>query len=128
MRPIFVIAPTAVGLGFMGIILMFLPAEAALMLFGQPAPELPFSMLGAALFGLGVMNWSGRNAVYGGIYGRPLLFGNLIHGFAGFMALVKAVSLDSPWPLLLATVFYGLYAGGYARMMFSPPYQSKADE
>lgn len=128
MRPTLIIAPVAVGLGLLGVAFIFAPEEIARLVSLDPTAALPLTMWGAAMFGLALLNWNGRNAIYGGIYGRPILLGNLAHAFAGFMALIGVATLDGPWPVLAVTVFYGLYAAGYARIMFSPPYKTASNE
>lgn len=128
MRPSHIISPISIGLGLLGIALIFAPDNIAGVLSLDSSAALPLTMWGSAMFGLGLLNWNGRNAIYGGIYGRPILLGNLAHAFAGFMALIGVATLDGPWPILAVTVFYGLYAAGYARIMFSPPYKSASNE
>ncbi|MEQ9103302.1 MAG: hypothetical protein RIE53_01245 [Rhodothermales bacterium] len=128
MKPVHIVATCAAALGLLGGALIFAPLETAGWFGWQMDQELPLSLLGSAIFGLALLNWMGRNAVYGGIYGRPILLGNLAHAFAGFMALIGVATLDGPWPILAVTVFYGLYAAGYARIMFSPPYNSASNE
>lgn len=118
MKPIHIIAPCAVGLGLMGLALTFAPLEMAAWFGWQVDQELPLSLLGGALFGLALLNWMGRNAVYGGIYGRPILLGNVVHAFVGAMALVRVLDTTTPWPLLGLTAFYVVYSLGYGWMLF----------
>jgi hypothetical protein len=47
-------------------------------------------LLGAALMGFGLMSWAGRNLVLGGIYGRPLVYGNFAHYFIGALVSIRA--------------------------------------
>ncbi len=75
-----------------GIALLFAP-DVVFRMFDFPAgPDGPAAaqLLGAALIGLGLMNWAGRNLVLGGIYGRPLLYGNFAHCFIGALVSLRA--------------------------------------
>lgn len=104
----------ALGLLGLGVAFVFLPEEAAAALTGRGAP-LAFSLLGGALFGLGMMTWMTRHAPIGGIYGRPVLVANLGHFVVGGLALVR-LGLDGEatgwtWALcmfyLVGAVFFG---------------------
>lgn len=79
-------------------------------------------LLGAALFGLGMMNWMNRFAQVGGIYGRPLVVANFANGFIGALMLVH-VARQAPMtaPLAAGLATYALLALGFgARLIGSP--------
>ena len=116
-------ALVALGLLLLGAALVFAPAEAAALVTGRgDAPDLAFSLLGAALVGLGAMNWMARRAPIGGIYGRPVLTANLAHFVIGGLALLR-VGLDGAgtgwlWALCAA---YLAGAAFYGALLFSGP-------
>lgn len=118
MKPVHIIASSAIGLGLLGLALIFAPQETAGWFGWHVDHELPVALLGSALFGLALLNWMGRNAVYGGIYGRPILLGNAVHAFTGSMTLIRAVDTTTPWPLWGLTAFFVAYALGYGWMLF----------
>ena len=47
-------------------------------------------LFGAALIGLGLMNWTARGIALGGIYGRALVYGNFAWFFIGFLVSFRA--------------------------------------
>jgi hypothetical protein len=109
-------------LGAAGLALLFAPAG-LLALYGVvlPPPELALAqLLGAALLGNAVLNWLARQAVLGGIYGRPLAVGNLTHCLLGGLVLLRAAIGGANRPAVWATA--ALYLGcsiGFAWVMFA---------
>ncbi|NNF59643.1 MAG: hypothetical protein HKN04_15510 [Rhodothermaceae bacterium] len=99
-----------------GAALTFLPEEIGAAVSGSSTPPIVLAVLGAALFGLGLLNWTARQAPIGGIYGRPVLLANLVHFTVGGLALLR-VALAEPvgvgfWGVTLVylagLVFYGV--------------------
>ncbi len=102
------LAQIALGIG-----LIFAPAEAAGLLFTDAGtPPVLLSLVGAALFGFGQLNWLTRRMPVGGIYGRPVVMANLSHFVVGGLALLRAADTPLLWSLcafyLTGAVFYGL--------------------
>jgi hypothetical protein len=111
----------ALGLLGLGALFVFAPEEAGAALTGRGDP-LAFSLLGAALLGLGMVTWMTRRAPIGGIYGRPVLTANLAHFLVGGLALLR-VMLDGAgtgWPAALGA-FYLAGAAFYGALLFSNP-------
>lgn len=52
---------------------------------------LALQILGALYLGFGMMNWMAKNSLIGGIYNRPLIFGNLLHFLVSAFALIKMI-------------------------------------
>jgi len=48
-------------------------------------------LLAAGLLGFAALNWVGRSAIYGGIYGRPIVLANFGYGIISVMTLASAV-------------------------------------
>ncbi len=108
---------TAVLLLGAGAALIFLPDEIA-PLFGASA-ALPFSLLGAALLGLGEVTWMTRRNPMGGVYGRPVVMANLAHFVIGALTLVRHGG--EGWGFWAVTAVYLLGAVLYGALLFVTP-------
>lgn len=76
-----------------------------------------------AVLGIGALNVSGRGAIYGGIYGRPIVLANFMTaGIATFVFV--ALQLDESPSLLggVLTAAFTLYWLAFARLLFWPPF------
>lgn len=105
-----------------GLSCLFLPdilAEA----LGQPADASDALELSAAgPLGFAAVNWAGRGAIYGGIYGRPIVLGNFLHG--GILTLVllgSQIQMSTAVGWALTAVFL-CYWAGFTVLMFRPPW------
>jgi hypothetical protein len=103
---------SAAFLAVLGLVLTFAPAE--VLATDDPRTIVVGQLLGAALCGGAFLNWMSRGAPMGGIYGRPLAIGNLVHFTVGGLALVKVIRSVEPFGfvtimiigyLLLAVLF-----------------------
>lgn len=123
MRTDLVIGASAVVLGAMGLLLSFGPEEVAGAL-GVADPTalqaLSLQLVGAAQLGWAMVNWMSRHNRFGGIYGRPLVVGNLLHFFAGGSAILKGSVGSSP-ALLTAGIVYALFAVAFGWLLFRNP-------
>jgi hypothetical protein len=72
--------------------LIFAPSEVIAFLGAPPnlASDLLAQLLGAALFGLSVLNWFQRYATVSGVLGRPVLLTNLVFVTVSFFTSVTA--------------------------------------
>ncbi len=76
-------------------------------------------LLGAALCGFALLNWMSKGTVMGGIYGRPLAMGNLVHFTIGGLALLKmAGQLQPAWLFMTLAICYLVFAALFARAAF----------
>ena len=103
---------SALCLGAAGILLLFAPQEtgAALLPAASGADKL-FQLLGTALLGFAMMNWTAKGAALGGIYGRAVVIGNLMHLLGGAFVLVpRALSGQATTTSFL--ILSGAYAAG----------------
>ena len=101
-----------------GILLLFAPRETgAALLPGASGADKLFQLLGAALLGFAMMNWTAKGAALGGIYGRAVVIGNLMHLLAGAFILVPRAFSDqtTTTPFLILT---GAYAAGAALFVY----------
>lgn len=112
----------AIALLLLGLLLIFGPVEAAALVGGTQEQAIAFAVLGAALFGLGMLNWMTREAPIGGIYGRPVLIANLVHFVAGGLALVRYVLAHQvPRGLWGVTALYVAGIAFFGMLLFSAP-------
>lgn len=90
---------SAALMGTVGAALLFSPlATAGLLGLGaNPGNASALTLVGALCFAFAFLDWNGRSAIYGGIYGRPIAMANL---FAStFVALELArVQMSRPSP------------------------------
>jgi hypothetical protein len=117
---------SAIALGAAGLGLLFAPAE-VLAHIGAPASLLPFAQLMGALYlGFALADWTAKDSVIGGIYGRALALGNLVHFLVGALSLAKAFQAD---PLRIGfLVLYAVFAIFFAWLVFfaSPSSESRS--
>lgn len=108
---------SAAFLAVLGLVLTFAAAE--VLATDDPRTIVVGQLLGAALCGAAFLNWMSRGAPLGGIYGRPLAIGNLVHFTVGGLALVKVVSTMEPaWFFGTLTIGYLVLAALFARVAF----------
>jgi len=105
---------SAVFFGIIGILLSFLPNEIAEYLSVEPTiiTILFLQILGALYLGFGILNWTAKGTLIGGIYNRPIALGNLMHFVVGAITLVKVISNIQTHTeiIIFLTVFYAIFA------------------
>lgn len=115
-----ILTGAALFLGATGLAFLFAPEEAGrflgLLVVPAGVPTGPgLELFGGALVGLALLDWAGRGAIYGGIYGRPIALANLLVGFASGLTLLRAgAGLRAA---LLGWTFLAL-AGAFAWLVF----------
>lgn len=111
-------------LAVVGLACLFLPELLArwLALASGAADALPLAA--AALIGVAALNWTGRGAIYGGIYGRPIVLANFMTVGVTTLVLLRG-QLEAPTVLgwTLAAAFLS-YLAGFALLLFRPPTRS----
>lgn len=112
---------SALVLGVLGVVASFLPLE--VLTFLQPETdrrvEILVQLLGAALVGFAMLNWTAKGAPAGGIYGRPIVAANLVHFTVAGIALAKLAAVGELAAAGIAlTVVYVLFALGFGMAMF----------
>lgn len=83
------VTTSAIGMAILGAALIFAPAEIGTLFVSTPQVVL-LQLLGAALFGFAVMNWTARGSALGGIYGRAVVAGNQAHFLIGALLLLSS--------------------------------------
>jgi len=105
-----------------GLLLLFMPRETMAVLLGAAAAgtERTGQLAAAAILGIAGFNWLNRYARVGGIYGRPLVLGNLLHKMTLALLLVGDAARGSiPLTGVALTIVYGLLAMAFAYTMIS---------
>lgn len=111
-------AISSLFLGILGIILNFAPDEVAqaLQLNGS---SIILQMLGAVYFGFAILNWMAKANLIGGIYSRPVAFGNFAHFLIGGFSLLKMNS--NQVGILIFCGFFLLFAILFGIVLFINP-------
>jgi hypothetical protein len=105
----------------LGMSLLFVSAQVCVLVFGRADIQPIAPLLGAAVFGIGAMNWIGRHSTLGGIYSRPVVVANQVHFFVGAMILIKhAAAVGGTGAFYLLTIFYVIGAVWYGYLLYSP--------
>jgi len=111
--------------GLLGLLASFLPDE-ILAHFGLPnSSETVFLIkaLGVFFISWSLVNYMIRNLTLGGIYGRPIIAGNLAHYGIGTIILVK-LTLSTGFTntyLLIFIVLYCSMSFGYLKLLRHAP-------
>jgi hypothetical protein len=107
-----------------GFVLLFAP-EMLFRIFylgGGSNEPVAAQLAGGALISLGLMNWTGRGLVLGGIYGRVLVYGNFAHSLIGFLIGLRArlggAGNEYFW---IEILLYLIYAVLFGVMLFRGP-------
>ena len=83
--------------------------------------ELMVQITGALYLGFAGLNWMGKANLMGGIYGRPVAIGNLLHFLVATFAIFKAAQATGTrflWPIGIG---YASFALGFALIVFRNP-------
>lgn len=110
-------------LGITGISLSFLPQEISILLHAHTTTTLTIilQLLGALYFGFAMLNWMAKDSPLGGIYGRPIIVGNVTHFVVGAFALLKVLSQNQEIVILIAAIVYALFAMMFTMVMYRTP-------
>lgn len=112
--------------GILGIIFSFFPQE-VLSQFGEaigPLTTLALQILGAFYMGLALMNYTGKKAVVGGIYNRPIQMGNTVYCSIAAITLIKYMAGQSfiiAPAIMVVSLTYVLLAGSFLKLLFTSP-------
>ena len=107
------------------IALLFAPRELASLAgaAGGSGQDALLQVLGSALLGFSMLNWSNRYSRLGGILGRPLILANLAHAATAALLLVRvAVAPPIVATLVGATIVYAGLAIAFGAVLFRDPH------
>lgn len=115
----FILTASALVLAAYGGALLFIP-EHVMAAYGVSEAAPFFAQhLGLALFGLATVNRLARTAPVGGIYGRPIVTGNLVHFGAVFMLhLGHMIRNDVPLGVWVGLLLSGVLTAAFAILLF----------
>jgi hypothetical protein len=123
-RPNLLLTSAAIANGVAGLAAIF-ASEELLRAAGAAATPLETALaqlLGAALFGLAMLDWTSRFSRLGGLFGRPLVVANLTHTATGALMLVhlgREIGF-SPW-IVAAFAGYATFAVLFGATLFRAP-------
>ena len=113
---------SAVLLGACGLFLLFAPDVVVSTFVADPVPlvEVLAQLLGGAWLGVAMLNWFTRGQPLGGIYGRPVVFANLLLYFVAASALLKVAPWRAELPFI-AGAAAAVMAALYGWLLFRSP-------
>jgi len=121
---------SAVFLGVVGAAATFLPQE---ILARAGAAPVGFNVelvqtTGALYLGFAMLNWMAQGNLVGGIYGRPVTIGNLVHFTIAALALLKSVLAGQrAEEVIVGAVAYTAFAVLFAVVAFGHPPRAGTD-
>jgi len=115
----------SIVLGAAGLLLIFLPQEMASTLEWSEDSAVLLQLIGASYFGFAMLNWMARGTLVGGIYGRPIVIGNLTHFLIGASIMVRQAIATPSTLVVVAAVIYIAFALIFGYMMTHHPIKEK---
>lgn len=84
-------------------------------------------LIAAAWLALAAMNWQNRSLILGGIYGRPVVYANVVLYTITALGVIKAALAPgaSPW-LWLVVGPAGIFSLAYGVLLFRGPFDARA--
>jgi hypothetical protein len=127
MRSKLLMTLSAIIMGIMGLLFIFVPQELLNYLNGHADffDVLIVQVMGAMYIGFALMNWTAKANLIGGIYGRPVAIGNLCHFVIGGLALMKAYAGNQHIVIAVVAMTYGAMAIWFAVIFFTSPVRDK---
>ena len=128
--PRLLMTTSALFLALLGLPCVFAPDIVLTRLAGSTSvlAEIIVQLTGALYVGFAALNWMSKGSLMGGIYGRPVGVGNLLHFFAGALAVVKVIPvIDAPPITWVACVGYILFAVGFGLVVLRNPLVANKD-
>lgn len=110
----------AILMAIAGIGVLFLGDEVTALLNIQSSPLIN-ALLAALFFGFATTNWHSKNLTIGGVYGRPLVLGNLSHTLIGSISLIKIANDTSTSTTIILTIIYSIFALAFTWLMYTHP-------
>ena len=104
-----------------GIILIFLPQETAAIFEANSSSYIHFQILGSLYLGFSMINWNVKDNIIGGIYGRPIVAGNLAHFLTGAFSLIKLLFINQTQIIIYSTAIYTIFAISFMYLFFTHP-------
>ena len=121
---------SALFLGLLGLPCVFAPDLVLTRLVGNTTTlaEIVVQLTGALYLGFAILNWMSKGSLMGGIYGRPVAVGNLLHFFAGALAVVKVIPvIGAPALAWVVCIGYMVFAVAFGLIVLRNPLAVKKD-
>jgi len=127
MSPRTLLSGTGITLGISGLVLLFFPMEVGIRLGFAMSASLPLQLFAGGVLSMAALNWMGRGAIYGGIYGRPIVVSNFAFGVTSAGSLTSALLEGAlpPWCWILSGAA-SLHALAFWLLMRRPPWEHGA--
>ena len=121
-----ILVASSIFLAAFGAAYFFVPSVLSGWLHLPDGASAALPLAAAPLLGVAGLNWVGRGATYGGIYGRPIVFANFLTAGIGTLVLLRAQT--DAWPVFgwLLILFFASYWLGFALLLFRGPFESTA--
>ncbi len=117
---------SAMAMGASGLLLTFLPQEAASAFGWAQGSSIVLQVLGALYFGFAMINWMSRANLIGGIYNRPVAVGNATHFFIAALALLKFSPKSSM--IVCVAIIYSILTIAFGYILFTHPVKDSKTE
>lgn len=110
-------------MAIIGLVCIFAPVETIVYFKLEPSKFLliVLQLMGGLYFGFAFINWMSRFMTLGGIYGKPIVMGNVLHFLVGSMVLLKSGLLFQNLSIAILIVFYLLFAILFLNLFFEIP-------
>jgi hypothetical protein len=109
----FIMISSSIALGLAGLFALFMPDVVASTPGGRndDTIHLIIQIMGALYFGFAMMNWIAKDGIIGGIYARPVSYGNFVHFLTGALILLN-YQFSHPFHryAFTAMVLYAIFA------------------
>ena len=113
---------SAAVIGITGIILTLFPREFAIFFKIADTNIILLQVLGGLYFGFGMLNWTAKANLTGGIYSRPVAMGNFTHFVIVALALLKFATRNTTNPYIwIAAILYLVFAILFGMVLFTSP-------
>ncbi|QSE98540.1 hypothetical protein [Fulvivirga lutea] len=116
----YIITPYSVLLCLVGVSLLFMGDEIT-EVADLPQSDIHTILIASLMFGFGLVNWHSKNLTVGGIYGRPLVIGNLAHCLIGSISFVKLAYKNPSALIVILACIYSVFALLFTYLMYIPP-------
>ena len=128
MKTKWLLSSSAVMMGLLGLAGTFLPEEISKILRLDPSPItlILLQIIGGLYLGFAMLNWFTRSALIGGIYNKPVVLGNLMHCVVVFFALVRQLTEQFHFIIVILTLVYFVFAVWFTLVMRSNPLSNQS--
>ena len=128
MKTKWLLSSSAVIMGLVGLAGTFIPEEISKTIGIDPAPVtlILLQIIGGLYLGFAILNWFTRSALIGGIYNKPVVLGNLMHCIVVFFALIRQLTEQFHFILLILTLIYFGFAVWFTLVMRSNPLSNQS--